>query len=62
VVFWKPLFKFSGVCLLLEKIVNEKHFSIKEKFSLVFKKMISFILGEKHFLEVAKNSKISCYL
>jgi hypothetical protein len=34
-VFWKPLSKLSCVCLPLEKLVNEKYFSVKEKFGLV---------------------------
>jgi len=42
----KSGFKLSCVCLLLEKLVNE----------------ISFILDGKHFLKIAKNSKIYCYL
>jgi hypothetical protein len=50
VVSEKPLFKFSRVCLPLEKLVNrkhfsinEKHFSVKEKFGLVFRKMFFFL-------------------
>jgi hypothetical protein len=62
VVSWKILSKLSYVCLTLEKLVNKKHFSVKEKFGLVLKKKIPFILSRKHFLEVVKNSKISCYL
>jgi hypothetical protein len=47
-VFWKvvsgkPLFKLSRVCLPLEKLVNEKHFSVKGKFSLVFRKVFFFL-------------------
>jgi len=33
--------------LLLEKLVNEKHFSLKEKFGLVFRKVFSFYFGRK---------------
>jgi len=51
VIFGKPLFKFSCVCLPLGKLVNgkhflvnEKHFPIKEKFSLVSRKMFSLCL------------------
>jgi hypothetical protein len=45
-VFWKVIsgklfFKLSYVCLPLEKLVNEKHFSVKEKFGLVFRKVFS---------------------
>jgi len=38
VVFEKLFFKFSCVCLSLEKLINGKHFPIKEKFGLVSKK------------------------
>jgi hypothetical protein len=46
-VFWKvvsgkPLFKLSCVCLLLEKLVNGKHFPVKGKFGLVSRKVFSF--------------------
>jgi len=37
--------------------VNRKYFSVKEKFGL-----ISFIFGEKHFLEIVKNLEISYYI
>jgi len=42
VVSRKPLSKLSCVCLLLEKLVNEKHFSVKEKFGLVSRKVFFF--------------------
>jgi len=43
-VFWKvvsgkPLSKISHICLPLEKLINKKHFSIKGKFSLIFRKV-----------------------
>jgi hypothetical protein len=41
VVFKKPLSKLSCICLPLEKLVNGKHFSVKEKFGLVFRKVFS---------------------
>jgi hypothetical protein len=46
-VFWNLLFrkslsKLSCICLLLEKLANEKHFSVKEKFGLVSKKVFSW--------------------
>ena len=47
VVSGKPLSKLSCVCLLLEKLVNGKHFSVKEKFDLVFKKCFSEKFGRK---------------
>jgi len=62
VVFGKPLFNLSFVCLLLGKLVNGKHFSVKEKFSFIFRKVFLFILDGKYFLEVVKNLKISYYL
>jgi len=37
--------------LLLEKLVNEKYFLIKEKFGLVFKKIFSFYFGWKTLFE-----------
>jgi len=37
----KPLSKLSCVCLPLEKLVNEKHFPVKEKFGLVSRKVFS---------------------
>ena len=41
VVSGKPLSKLSSVCLPLEKLVNGKHFPVKEKFGLVFRKVFS---------------------
>jgi hypothetical protein len=38
----KPLSKLSCVCLPLEKLVNEKHFPVKGKFGLVFRKVFSW--------------------
>jgi hypothetical protein len=37
----KSLSKLSCVCLPLEKLVNRKHFPVKEKFGLAFKKVFS---------------------
>jgi hypothetical protein len=42
VVSGKPLSKLSCVCLPLEKLVNEKHFPVKGKFDLVFRKVFSW--------------------
>jgi hypothetical protein len=42
--------------------VNEKYFSVKEKFRLIFRKVFSFYLGGKHFLEIVKKLKMSYYL
>jgi uncharacterized protein YlzI (FlbEa/FlbD family) len=66
-VFWKvvsgkSLSKFSHVCLLLGKLVNGKHFSVKEKFGLVFKKVF-FFLAVFVFRKVVFRkslSKLSC--
>jgi hypothetical protein len=41
-LFGKPLSKLSCVCLPLEKLFNEKHFSVKGKFGLVFRKVFSW--------------------
>jgi len=43
--------RLSCVYLLLEKLVNEKHFLVKEKFSLVFRKVFSFYFGRKTLFE-----------
>jgi len=55
-VFGKPLSKLSCVCLLLGKLINEKHFlvngkhfTVKEKFGLVSRKVFSFYFGRKTF-------------
>jgi hypothetical protein len=47
VIFKKLLFKLSCVYLSLEKLVNEKHFPVKEKFDLVFRKVFSFYFRRK---------------
>jgi hypothetical protein len=51
-VFWKVisgklLSKLSCICLSSEKLVNEKHFPVKEKFGLVSKKVFSFYFERK---------------
>jgi len=48
VVSGKPLSKLSCVCLPLEKLVNGKHFPVKEKFGLVFKKVFSWKIWAKN--------------
>jgi len=58
----KVVSKLSCVCLHLGKLVNGKHFPVKEKFGLVSRKVFSFILDGKHFLEVVKNLEMSYYL
>jgi hypothetical protein len=47
VVSGKLFSKLSCVCLPLEKLVNEKHFPVKEKFDLIFRKVFSFYFGRK---------------
>jgi len=42
VVFGKSLSKLSCVCLPLGKLVNGKHFPVKGKFGLVFRKVFSW--------------------
>ena len=55
VVSRKLLSKFSCVCLPLGKLVNEKHFPVKEKFGLVFRKVFSWkIWGENTFRKLWK--------
>jgi len=43
VVSGKPLSKLSCVYFSLGKLVNGKHFPVKEKFSLVSRKVFSFL-------------------
>jgi hypothetical protein len=62
VVSRKPLSKLSCVCLPLEKLVNGKHFSVKEKFGLVSRKVFS-LLTVFFFQKVVYGkplSKLSC--
>jgi hypothetical protein len=47
VISGKSLSKLFCICLSLEKLVNEKHFPVKGKFDLVFRKMFSFYFGRK---------------
>jgi hypothetical protein len=49
VISGKSLSKLSSVCLSLEKLVNGKHFPVKRKFSLVFRKVFFFYFGRKTF-------------
>jgi hypothetical protein len=61
-LFGKPLSKLSCVCLPLGKLVNEKHFQVKEKFGLVSRKMFS-LLAVFVFRKVVSEkslSKLSC--
>ena len=60
-VYRKPLSKLFYVYLLLEKLVNGKHFSIK-KMIWFLGKYFSFILDGKHFLKVVKNLEMLYYL
>jgi hypothetical protein len=41
IISGKTTFKLFCICLPLEKLVNEKHFSVKEKFGLVYRKVFS---------------------
>jgi len=42
----KTFFKFFFyVCLSLEKLVNGKYFSVKEKFGFISRKLFSFYFG-----------------
>ena len=62
VVYGKPLSKLSCVCLSLGKFVNGKHFPVKGKFGLVFRKVFFWKIWEKkHFPEVVKNLEMSLF-
>jgi len=55
VVSGKLLSKLSCVCLPLEKLVNGKHFPVKGKFGLVFRKVFSWkIWAENTFRKLWK--------
>ena len=45
--FQKIIFQLSCIYLPVKKLVNGKHFSVKEKFSLVSRKVFSFYFGGK---------------
>ena len=65
VVSGKPLSKLSCIYLPLEKLVNEKYFSVssQRKIWLGFQESVFLkTLGRKHFLKVMKNLEISYYL
>ena len=49
---WEIIFKIIFcIYLLLEKLINEKYFSVKEKFGLVFRKVFFFYFGRKTLSE-----------
>jgi hypothetical protein len=56
-VFQKLFFKFFCVCLLLEKLVNKKYFSVKEKFGLVSSKVFFFYFWWKTLFESCEKIK-----
>jgi len=45
----KSFSKLFYVCLLLRKLINEKHFPVNKKFNLVSRKVFSFYFGRKIF-------------
>jgi hypothetical protein len=47
VIFEKLFFKLFCICLPLEKLVNGKYFSVKEKFDLVSRKVFFGKSGRK---------------
>jgi hypothetical protein len=47
VIFEKLLFKFLCIYLLLEKLINEKHFPVKEKFNWFSEKCFPEKFGRK---------------
>jgi hypothetical protein len=67
--FGKLLSKLSYIYLLLEKLVNGKHFrstkntfQLKKNLAWFPEKYFPFILDRKYFLEVVKNLEILYYL
>ena len=49
---WEIIFKIIFcIYLLLKKLINEKYFSVKEKFDLVFRKVFFFYFGRKTLSE-----------
>ena len=63
VVFRKLFSKFFYIYLLLEKLVDRKHFPVKKKIWFGFQENVFLQhLSGKHFLEVVKKLKISYYL
>jgi len=51
---WKLLSKFFYICLLLEKLVNEKYFTVKEKFGLISRKIFFFYFEWKTLIRSCK--------
>ena len=58
----KPFSKLSCICLPLGKLVNGKHFPVKGKFGLVFRKVFSFYFGRKTISGSCENLEMSYYL
>jgi hypothetical protein len=58
----KPFSKLSCICLPLGKLVNGKHFPVKGKFDLVFRKVFSFYFGRKTISGSCENLEMSYYL
>jgi len=48
VIFLEITFKLSCVRLALEKLINEKHFSVEEKSSMVSRKVFFFYFRKKN--------------
>jgi hypothetical protein len=75
VVSGKSLSNFFCICLPLEKLINGKHFPVKEKFGLISKKVFSFYFERKTlsrscekirntilFADYIKFGSFDCYL
>ena len=65
----KSFFKLSCICLLLEKLINGKHFPVKEKFGLVSRKVFSFYFERKtlsgsyeNFKNIIGPQTFDCYI
>ena len=61
-IFRKSLSKLFCVCLSLEKLINGKHFPVKEKFGLVSRKVFSFYFGRKTLSGNCKKFRNISYL
>jgi hypothetical protein len=53
-IYCKLIFKFFCVCLSLQKLVNEKYFSIKKSYGLVFIKVFLLFWVKNTFEKLTK--------
>jgi hypothetical protein len=57
VVFLEIIFQTFFICLSLKKLINEKHFPVKEKFNLIFRKIFCFYFERKILCRSCKKFK-----